>query len=110
MSSKITALLNPADITKALEQCAAGFHHKTFFATSGLSKKTDAELATIFGVLDGDKSGYIEVDELKDFLKCFSAGARTLNEKETNDFLAAGDSDHDGKIGVDEFKIMAKQT
>nr|BBD47040.1 parvalbumin [Beringraja pulchra] len=110
MSSEITSILNPADITKALEQCAAGFHHTAFFKASGLSAKSDAELAKIFNVLDGDKSGYIEVDELKDFLKCFSAGARTLNEKETNDFLAAGDSDHDGKIGVDEFKSMAKQT
>nr|P02630.1 RecName: Full=Parvalbumin alpha [Raja clavata] len=109
-SSKITSILNPADITKALEQCAAGFHHTAFFKASGLSKKSDAELAEIFNVLDGDQSGYIEVEELKNFLKCFSDGARVLNDKETSNFLAAGDSDGDHKIGVDEFKSMAKMT
>ncbi|XP_078274665.1 parvalbumin alpha-like [Rhinoraja longicauda] len=102
------SLLNAADVTKAVQQCAASFNHKTFFATSGLSKKSDADLAAIFGILDGDKSGFIEVEELKDFLKCFSPGARDLNKAETDAFLAAGDSDHDGKIGVDEFKTMAK--
>nr|BBJ06080.1 parvalbumin 2 [Hemitriakis japanica] len=104
----MSSVLNPGDINKALAECAGSFNHKTFFVTSGLSKKTDAELATIFNILDQDRSGFIEVDELKLFLQNFSATARELNDSETNAFLAAGDSDHDGKIGVDEFKSMVK--
>ena len=38
---------------------------------------------------------------LRLFLQNFSAGARALSEKETKDFLNAGDADGDGMIGVD---------
>ncbi|XP_062913588.1 parvalbumin, thymic-like [Mobula hypostoma] len=108
MSFDISAVLSPGDIENALAECSASFNHKAFFATSGLTKKNDDELTKVFKVLDEDSSGFIEVEELKKFLKRFSASARDLNESETEAFLAAGDSDHDGRIGVEEFKTMVR--
>ncbi|XP_075890762.1 parvalbumin beta-like [Nelusetta ayraudi] len=104
-------ILTDADITAALAACQAAdsFNHKTFFAKVGLSGKTQAEVKKAFDVIDQDRSGFIEEDELKLFLQNFSATARALTDGETKTFLKAGDSDGDGKIGIDEFAVMVKQ-
>lgn len=44
---------------------ADSFNHKTFFAKVGLSGKSDADVKKAFSVIDQDKSGYIEEEELK---------------------------------------------
>ncbi|XP_072415919.1 parvalbumin, thymic-like [Chiloscyllium punctatum] len=107
--ASMTSVLEAKDIEKAVSECAAAtFNHKTFFVTSGLTKKSDDDLAKVFDILDQDRSGFIEVEELKLFLQSFSKSARELNDTETSAFLSAGDSDHDGKIGVEEFKSMVK--
>lgn len=41
------------------------FSPKMFFKTVGLSKKTPSEIERVFKILDQDKSGYIEQDELQ---------------------------------------------
>lgn len=41
------------------------FNPSVFFKTIGLSKKTPAEIEKVFKILDQDKSGYIEQDELQ---------------------------------------------
>ncbi|TRZ04482.1 hypothetical protein DNTS_027550 [Danionella cerebrum] len=103
-------ILNEADITAALQACQAAdsFNYKTFFGKVGLSAKTPDDIKKAFAVIDQDKSGFIEEDELKLFLQNFSAGARALTDGETKAFLKAGDSDGDGKIGVDEFASLVK--
>ncbi|KAM3826575.1 parvalbumin beta [Vipera latastei] len=101
-------ILTDADIAAGLQSCQAAdsFSCKTFFAKSGLHSKSKDQLAKVFGVIDQDKSGYIEEDELKKFLQNFDGKARTLTDKETSEFLKAGDTDGDGKIGVDEFVVL----
>nr|P86739.1 RecName: Full=Parvalbumin beta 1 [Macruronus magellanicus]P86744.1 RecName: Full=Parvalbumin beta 1 [Macruronus novaezelandiae] len=93
-------ILDDADITAALAACKAegSFKHVEFFAKIGLAGKK------VFAIIDQDKSDFVEEDELKLFLQVFSAGARALTDAETK----AGDSDGDGKIGVDEFAQMIK--
>lgn len=41
------------------------FSPKMFFKTVGLSKKTPTEIERVFKILDQDKSGFIEQDELQ---------------------------------------------
>ncbi|KAM6407499.1 parvalbumin, thymic [Rhynochetos jubatus] len=99
----ITDILSAKDIESALSSCQAddSFNYKSFFSTVGLSTKTPDQIKKVFGILDQDKSGFIEEDELQLFLKNFSSSARVLTSAETKAFLAAGDTDGDGKIGVE---------
>ncbi|KAM7386781.1 hypothetical protein PAMA_009416 [Pampus argenteus] len=103
-------VLNDAEIKAALAACsgADSFDHKKFFSACGLAKKSPDDVKAAFKIIDQDNSGYIEEEELKLFLQNFCAGARALTDKETKAFLAAGDSDGDGKIGIDEFAALVK--
>uniref|UniRef100_A0A8C2Z7U7 Parvalbumin n=1 Tax=Cyclopterus lumpus TaxID=8103 RepID=A0A8C2Z7U7_CYCLU len=108
----ITDFLAASDITLAINACKGeemdSFSPKTFFKTVGLSKKTPTEVESVFTILDQDKSGFIEQDELQLFLQNFSKGARQLTTTETRGFMLEGDADGDGKIGWEEFSALVK--
>ncbi|KAJ1096840.1 hypothetical protein NDU88_001971 [Pleurodeles waltl] len=105
-----SGILSDSDIAAALQGCQAAdsFNYKTFFTQTGLKSKSADQVKQVFEIIDQDRSGFVEEDELKLFLQNFSAGARALTDAETKAFLAAGDSDGDGKIGVDEFSALVK--
>ncbi|XP_010858922.1 PREDICTED: parvalbumin alpha [Bison bison bison] len=86
------------------------FDHKKFFQMVGLKKKSPEDVKKVFHILDKDKSGFIEEEELGFILKGFSPDARDLSVKETKTLLAAGDKDGDGKIGADEFSTLVAES
>ncbi|KAM8930844.1 parvalbumin alpha [Pelodytes ibericus] len=107
----MTDVLAAADISKAMGAFAAAdsFNHKKFFELCGLKGKSTEDVKKAFHILDQDRSGYIEEEELKLIMKGFSPQGRALSDKETKILLAAGDKDGDGKIGVDEFAAMVAE-
>ncbi|KFQ60800.1 Parvalbumin beta, partial [Pelecanus crispus] len=99
----LSGILTEAGIAAGLQSCQAAdsFDYKTFFVKVGLNSKSKDQLTKVFRILDQDRSAFIEENELKLFLQNFSSSARALTDAETKAFLAAGDSDGDGKIGAD---------
>ncbi|XP_075020970.1 parvalbumin beta-like [Calonectris borealis] len=105
-----SGILTEAEIAAGLQSCQAAdtFDYKNFFVKVGLNSKSKDQLSKVFRILDQDRSSFIEEDELKPFLQNLSASARALTDAKTKALLAAGDSDGDGKIGVDEFQALVK--
>ncbi|XP_042693971.1 parvalbumin alpha isoform X3 [Centrocercus urophasianus] len=106
----MTDVLSAEDIKKAVGafSAAESFNYKKFFEMVGLKKKSPEDVKKVFHILDKDRSGFIEEEELKFVLKGFTPDGRDLSDKETKALLAAGDKDGDGKIGADDSRKYTK--
>lgn len=62
------------------------------------------EIVKAFNFFDGDKNGYLDINEIK-YLLC-NRGEK-LSEAEVEKFFKSLDKNNDGKITLDEFKRIA---
>ncbi|XP_072275283.1 oncomodulin-1-like [Pyxicephalus adspersus] len=104
----MSCVLSEENINAALAECKepGSFKASKFFITSKMNELKPDELLKIFEKLDnnGDKS--LDKDDIVKFLQKFQPCNRLLTEPEVCDFLADGDPDQDGEIGVQEFQDM----
>ncbi|KFV50522.1 Parvalbumin beta, partial [Gavia stellata] len=78
----LAGILTEAEIAAGLQSCpaAGSFNYETFFVKVGLNSKSKDQLTTVFAILDQDKSGFTEEDELELFLQNFTASAKALTD------------------------------
>ncbi|CAJ0967997.1 unnamed protein product [Ranitomeya imitator] len=77
------------------------FEYKKFLRKVGVSKESAVQIRKIYDILDTNKSGFIEIDDVGVMLSVFKPGARKLTAAETADFMKAGDPNNTGKISPD---------
>jgi CheY-like chemotaxis protein len=78
-------------------------------ATGGKAKRAepayaDDELRMVFSSIDTDKSGYIELEELKFALNKMSLDSGGVTDEKVKKMLTFGDTDGDAKVSFDEFR------
>ncbi|XP_069591525.1 parvalbumin beta-like [Ranitomeya imitator] len=106
----LIGMLPTKDIDKAFEDLQAGnlFEYKKFLRKVGVSKESAVQIRKIYDILDTNKSGFIEIDDVGVMLSVFKPGARKLTAAETADFMKAGDPNNTGKISPDGFMAMVE--
>lgn len=64
----------------------------------------DDELRVVFSSIDTDKSGYIELEELKFALNKMSLDSGGVTDEKVKKMLTFGDTDGDSRVSFDEFR------
>ncbi|XP_069786046.1 parvalbumin-like EF-hand-containing protein [Narcine bancroftii] len=90
------------------------FNYHKFFEYMAIFKKSEQREEAIqkaFEMLDKDKSGYIEWNEIKYILSTIPTHVHIapLSDEEADAILQAGDTDNDGRIDFKEFQAMIKE-
>ncbi|XP_078257723.1 parvalbumin-like EF-hand-containing protein [Rhinoraja longicauda] len=90
------------------------FNYHKFFEYMAIFKKSEQQEEMIrkaFQMLDKDKSGYIEWNEIKYILHTIptSVAINPLSDEEADSMLLAADVDGDGRIDFKEFEAMVKE-
>ncbi|XP_051889279.1 parvalbumin-like EF-hand-containing protein [Pristis pectinata] len=90
------------------------FNYLKFFEYMATFKKSEQQEEIIrkaFELLDKDKSGYIEWNEIKYILSTIPANVpiAPLSDEEADAILQAADVDGDGRIDFKEFQAMVKE-
>ena len=97
------------DVNKAFEALGeqAGFQH-VFNVIPGLGNidKSDKNLEKMFKEIDEDGSQKISEEELKGFLN--KLYGRALDDKLFNQMMNAADTNGDGEIDLEEFKVIMR--
>uniref|UniRef100_UPI00398E768C parvalbumin-like EF-hand-containing protein n=1 Tax=Pristiophorus japonicus TaxID=55135 RepID=UPI00398E768C len=88
-------------------------YHKFFeyMETFKQQKQLDESIRNAFEMLDKDKSGYIEWNEMKYILSTIptTVPLAPLSDEEADAMLQAADVDGDGRIDFKEFEAMVKE-
>nr|XP_044603375.1 parvalbumin beta-like [Equus asinus] len=95
----MTGVVSPKDVDTALSSCKASTP-KLSSPRWAYPERTLTHQESIYEPRP-DKSGLIEDEEFELFLQDVSSCPWVLTDKETVDILKVGDSDGDGKMGVD---------
>ncbi|XP_059805031.1 parvalbumin-like EF-hand-containing protein [Hypanus sabinus] len=90
------------------------FNYHKFFEYMATFKKSEQQEEIIrkaFELLDRDKSGYIEWNEIKHILSIIPSNVPVvpLSDEEADAMLQAADVDGDGRIDFKEFQAMIKE-
>ncbi|XP_072882664.1 parvalbumin-like EF-hand-containing protein [Hemitrygon akajei] len=90
------------------------FNYHKFFEYMATFKKSEQQEEIIrkaFELLDRDKSGYIEWNEIKHILSITPSNVPVvpLSDEEADAMLQAADVDGDGRIDFKEFQAMIKE-
>jgi calcium-dependent protein kinase len=97
------AWIKPASMLSKWTQIAKGIKVAEYADEKTREKFTDKELREVFDSIDTDKSGTLDVEELKSAFKTIGQDAA---DETIEKMFAIGDTDGDNSISFDEFKVI----
>ena len=102
---KPTTLEEAKEMIKRVDENGDGdIDFREFVIMMGDDSEEEEELRKAFDLFDADNSGYIDEDELKKIM--VQLLGPNLSDDELKAMMEQADTDHDGQISFEEFKVM----